>query len=187
MNTKAKEVPKHTNDVKSILGHTKNKDGIDHINIHSVGLTSLGRALSHFAHDPFTHPHYGPFYSIEGFWYFARSGFNESVAGKVRSLSGFRAKKFGRELPTVRCEHFKDEIIAANYQKIIQNESLRSAVIESELPFDHYYTFGNSDRHITPNSAEWLLEGFEEIRRALQNDVVPEVWLRVDKRYQDHS
>lgn len=168
----------------SILGHAKATDGIDHINIHSRGNSYLGKALSHFAHDPFVHPHYGPFYSMEGFWYFTRTAFNEKIANRMRYLSGYRAKQKGCELPYVRVEHFEDVIMAANYQKIIQNETLRKAFIESTLPFDHYYTFDNSDRIINPKIYDWLIEGFEELRRELQADMIPAVWRRVDERYE---
>lgn len=175
-----KENSKYAEGNKSLLGFTVDKDGVDHINIHSMGRTQLGKLLSHFAHTPFTHPYFGPFYSIEGFWYFARSGFVES---RMRYLSGFRAKQVGKELPYHRYKDFKEDIIAANYQKIIQNEHIRELVIASDLPFDHYYTFGPNSLHVTPKSTSWLVEGFEDIRAALKEGVVPSVWLEAEKRY----
>jgi hypothetical protein len=179
-NTKEK---KYVEDVRSILGFSVDTDGKDHINIHSVGKTELGRLLSHFAHTPFTHPHFGPFYSMEGFWYFARCGFNEKIGNRLRYLSGFRAKQTGKELPYQWYAEFKDDIIAANYQKIIQHENIRELMIKSELPFDHYYTFGPNSRHVTPKGAEWLVQGFEDIRTALKEGVVPQVWIEAEKRY----
>jgi hypothetical protein len=165
---------------KSLMGFTTDKDGVDHINIHSVGKTELGRVLSHFAHTPFTHPYFGPFYSMEGFWYFARSGFVES---RLRYLSGYRAKQVGRDLDYKWYKDFKEDIIAANYQKIIQHENIRDLMIASELPFDHYYTFGPNSFHVTPQSTEWLVQGFEDIRLALKEGVVPSCWLESEKRY----
>lgn len=183
MNRKNKDTSKYVQDVRSILGFTVEKDGIDHINIHSVGKTELGRLLSHFAHTPFTHPYFGPFYSMEGFWYFARCGFNEKIANRMRYLSGFRAKQAGRDLPQKRFDEFQQDIIAANYQKIILHDNIRELMIKSTLPFDHYYTFGVQGRHVTPKGAEWLVQGFEEIRTALQEGVVPQVWIDAEKRY----
>lgn len=165
---------------KSLLGFTTGNDGVDHVNIHSVGKTELGRLLSHFSHTPFTHPYFGPFYSMEGFWYFARSGFTES---RLRYLSGFRAKQIGRELSYRWYKEFKEDIVAANYQKIIQHENIRNLVIASELPFDHYYTFGPNSFHVTPQSTDWLVSGFEDIRLALKEGMVPSVWLEAEKRY----
>jgi hypothetical protein len=164
----------------SILGFSSDKDGVDHINIHSVGKTELGRLLSHFAHAPFTHPYFGPFYSMEGLWYWARSGFTED---RLRYLSGFRAKQVGRTLGYKWYAEFKQDIIAANYQKIIQHDRILELVLESELPFDHYYTFGPNSVHVTPKEADWLVQGFEDIRTALKEGVIPSVWLDAEKRY----
>lgn len=164
----------------SLLGFSTATDGVDHINIHSVGKTELGRLLSHFAHTPFTHPFFGPFYSMEGFWYFARSGFTED---RLRYLSGFRAKQAGRDLKYKYYDEFKEDIIAANYQKIIQHERIRELMVASELPFDHYYTFGPNSVHVTPKESEWLIKGFEDIRLALKEGTVPSVWVEAEKRY----
>ena len=167
----------------SLLGFRPQDDGVTHINIHSRAKTELGKLLSHFAHTPFTHPYIGPFYSMEGFWYFARCGFNEKIGNKLHYLSGFRAKQTGRDLPPIRYEHFKEDILAANYQKIIQHEHIREMMIKSELPFDHYYTFGPNNRCVCPKETGWLVEGFEDIRTALKEGVVPQVWINAEKRY----
>jgi hypothetical protein len=45
------------------------EDGVTHINVYSRGNTELGRLLSNFAHTPFSHPEFGEFASVEGFWY----------------------------------------------------------------------------------------------------------------------
>lgn len=180
---------KFTHGPTSVLGFKKENDTVDHINIHSMADSELGRKLSHFAHTPFVHPHFGPFYSMEGFWYFARCGFDEQLAHRLRYLSGFRAKQTGKSLPYKWSENFKEDIIAANYQKIIQNENICELMIASELPFDHYYTFGvkgdqdAAKRIITPKDSEWLVPGFEAIRTALKEGVVPTAWIEAEKRY----
>lgn len=181
--TRIKENTKNTKGTVSVLGFAKENDGKDHINIHSMGNTELGKLLSHFAHTPFTHEYFGPFYSIEGFWYFARSGFDELVGNRLRYLSGYRAKQMGRQLSYKWYKEFKEDIIAANYQKIIQNDELSKMFVESKLPFDHYYTFGPNSLLVTPQSAAWLVEGFEDIRLAMKEGVVPSVWLEAEKRY----
>lgn len=176
-------IKKNTVDKKSPLGHYKVNDGKDHINIHSMGSTELGKMLSHFSHTPFTHEVYGPFYSMEGFYYYLRSGAVDAVAGHMRYLSGFRAKQKGTKLPYVANANFEQEIMAANYQKLINHPDILELFINSELPFDHYYTFGKNDVIIAPKNSGWLIEGFEAIRRALQLDTVPECWLEVAKRH----
>lgn len=179
--THSKDKTKQAVGSKSDLGFTVDKDGIDHINIHPMAKTELGRLLSHYVHTPFTHPYFGPFYSMEGFWYFARNGFSDS---RLRYLSGYRAKQVGQEVKKYKSyDDFKQDIVAANYQKIIQHDNIRELVIASELPFDQYYINRLSGFHITPRSAEWLVAGFEEIRRALKEGIVPSVWLEAEKRY----
>ena len=69
------------------------EDGVSHINVWSRGTTDLGRDLSNFAHTPFVHPRYGPFQSVEGFWYWLSTGQKEI---KLRHLWGYLAKEEGK-------------------------------------------------------------------------------------------
>lgn len=182
---------KHTANTCSIRGNTAAKDGKTHINIHTRGKTELGRKLSHFAHTPFIHPYFGSFYSMEGLWYYLRSGQTrkkegtppDATAERLRFLSGYRAKVAGKTLPYSWYEEFKEDIMAANYQKIIQTPGLCEEFVKSELPFDHYYTFGEGDVVVTPNNYDWLCEGFDDIREAMKNGEVPKCWINAEKRY----
>ncbi len=175
----ARKESKHAAGDRSLMGFKPENDGVDHINIHSMGKTDLGRLLSHFAHTPFKHPYFASFYSMEGFWYWARSG----GAEQMRYLSGRRAKKAGQALPLVYYNDFRQDIIAANYQKIIQHPEISSLMIASELPFDHYYTFGDHGLVVAPKEAHWLIQGFEDIRLALKEGIVPSAWVEAEKRY----
>lgn len=174
---------RNTPNIKSSLGFMKATDGVDHINIHSMGKAEIGRLLSHFSHTPFTHPAYGPFYSMEGFYYYLRSGGIDVVAGHMRYLSGSRAKRKGTGLKYIANANFEQEIMAANYQKIIQHPEIMKLLIESELPFDNYYAFGEGELIIAPKIAPWLIKGFESLRHDLKTDTVPECWLEVAKRH----
>ena len=62
-------------------------DGIDHINTYSKGKTELGKLLTNFAHTPFVHPKYGEFQSVEGFWYFKKTGYSHSWRTCGRSVN----------------------------------------------------------------------------------------------------
>lgn len=182
------EKTKYTRAQTSIMGNSVMDDGVTHINIHSRGKTELGVMLSHFFHSPFTHPYFGPFYSMEGLWYYLRSRSTKDKTAlpsieRLRYLSGYRAKTAGKQLPYAWYPDFKEDIMAANYQKIIQTPGLREMMVGSELPFDHYYTFGDGDMHVTPNNYDWLCKGFEEIRSALKADVIPSCWVNAEKRY----
>lgn len=162
-------------------------DGVDHINIYSRGNTELGRQLSHFAHSPFIHPFYGPFESMEGFWYWMRAGNHLRAKGlqddKLRYLSGYKAKQYGKNFPIQRYEHFKEDILAANYQKILQHRTLHNLLVESTLPFRHYYMFGPGNVIVQPRDSNWLVTGFEDIRQALKQDRVPDCWATAAARY----
>lgn len=169
--------PPGANDIR---GLRLEDDGVKYINIYSRGLTPLGRKLSHFAHTPFTHPYYGPFKSMEGFWFYMRSAVRDD---KLRYLVGREAKFYGRELPANWYPEFREDMLAANYQKIIQNDYIARLMVESTLPFKHFYTYGVGKVMITPQDQEWLIEGMEEIRNALKESRPSADWINAEKRY----
>lgn len=164
-------------------GFSPENDGVDHINIYSQSSNDLGKLLSHFTHTPFTHPYLGPFYSMEGFWYFMRNG---QVDDSLRYLSGNRAKIKGREMQPKWYAEFREDILAANYIKVIENPKIHDLLKASKLPFDHYYLFrARSGAQVVINArdSDWLVDGWEAIRIAVQNDVQPDCWVNAEKRY----
>jgi hypothetical protein len=146
------------------------QDGVTHININRLSTSELGAALAHFTYAPFRHPYFGPFNSMEGFWYFIKA---LRPSDELRVLSGHRAKEFGKALPAGRRANFKQIIVEANYYKVVQNDNIKALMMESELPFDHYYLYGEGPILIRPTGFEWLVEGFEEIRRMIDEDRRP--------------
>lgn len=144
-------------------------DGITHINIFSKGRTELGRLLSNFAETPFIHPYFGPFNSMEGFWYYVRA---VKPDDKLRMLVGPEAKFYGKKLESRFLKNFQTIIMDAIYHKVVQNPKIKNLMIESTLPFDHYYTFGshNSIKQVRLAQFTWLIEGFEDIRKRLKNN-----------------
>lgn len=162
-------------------------DGVDHINIYSNAKTELGRKLSHFPFTPFTHPYFGPFKSMEGFWYWLKAEKKDDV---LRNLCGFKAKQYGRGLEKKKLDDFKtgialfqEDILAANYQKIIQNPSILQMLCDSDLPFQHYYLFGPADLQVNSKGSDWLISGMDAIRTALKENQVPACWTNAEKRY----
>lgn len=142
-------------------------DGIDHINAYSKGKTELGRLLSNFANTPFVLPEDGRFESIEGYWYWLLS--NSPDREELRSLYGFEAKKRGQELINPifieKDDDFKEKINKALIAKIDQNEDIKNALIDSELPFDHYYVY--SDKMVR-TKYDWIIKSLEKIRLGLK-------------------
>ena len=138
-------------------------DGVEHINVDSVrGKTPLGKLLANFSRTPFTHPEYGPFASIEGFWYWIRM---EQPDDALRSLHGGKARKYGKSLNNfIFINNFKEEIIKAILYKVLQNDNIFDLMVESTLPFKYYYLHGPHNIEITPDFAGWMCDGLEQIR-----------------------
>lgn len=114
------------------------KDGIDHINVYSRGRTALGRALSNFSPIGFELPGYGRFKSVEGFWYYIKTGMQHE---ELRLLYGLQAKQLGKSLEVKQLAPcvFEGLIARAIEAKIEQHPDLLTAVCENKLPYRHYY------------------------------------------------
>jgi hypothetical protein len=141
-------------------------DGIDHINVYSKGRTELGALLSNFANTPFKHPVYGHFSSVEGFWYYIKTGFQHDT---LRRLYGASAKTAGgRFVPiAINEEQFKTLICEAIREKIIQTPQLKQLLIKSTLlPFAHYYVYGSKVIPVTKH--DWQIEYISKLRIELQ-------------------
>lgn len=145
-------------------------DGVQHINVWSRGVTQLGRNLSNFAHTPFTHPAYGPFESMEAYWYWIATGMQHD---SLRGLWGIAAKRVGKVLERVPVENFEALICEGLYYKTIQTPTLCQQMVFSELPFYHYYWFGHleHDRYklVVPASGEFQMTYLEDLRIHLKH------------------
>lgn len=131
-------------------------DGIDHINIYSKGQTELGRLLSNFAETPFEHPLFGYFESVEGFWYWAKTG---KTHDDLRYLSGYDAKSIGKKYKEVFNPNFEKEVKECITLKIEQNPTLFEMLKDSTLPFTHYYVY--EDKIVEPKGNKWVVQHIE--------------------------
>lgn len=141
-------------------------DGIDHINIYSQGRTALGRWLSNFTYAPIDIPGDGRFISIEGYWYWLGCGDD-----RLRHLSGYNAKKLGRQILKTKFkfeqrEDFQNLIRKSLDLKLKSNLEKLTLFYKSSLPFDHYYVYGG-DKY--PAGYEWIVQHFEDRRRLLRH------------------
>lgn len=152
--------------------YSKATDGIDHINISPQGKTELGVLLAHYTESPFIHEYLGPFDSMEGYWYYVKG---EKPDDKLRSLSGKQAYLYGKELPSIRRQFFREIIMDGNYFKIDQNERLKKLLVESELPLTQYYNYGKHSVAINPTTMPWLVPDFETLRHAFIYGVEREI------------
>jgi hypothetical protein len=140
-------------------------DGITHINIYSRGKTELGRLLSNFAFTPFECSD-GKFNSVEGYWYWLLG-----ARDSIRNLSGFTAKKIGREdaeknIPKYSKQEFETKIKKAFRAKLQANLELKELFIGSSLPFDHYYVVNG--KRIDADKHYWQIEYWEILRENLK-------------------
>lgn len=155
-------------------------DGVRHINIYSKGLTDLGVRCSHFTRDPFDLPGWGKFASVEALWYYMSVSPEEPLRESLRGLSGFDAKRAGRNLRAddwpgggwnaagipISEEQFQDTIRAANRLRVENDPAFKQMLVESELPFLHYYVF--KGRVYVPEQGGWILDFWEDLRTELQ-------------------
>lgn len=114
-------------------------DGITHINVYSNGNTSLGKKLSNFYKAPFNHPKYGHFNSVEGFYYWIKSG---KVNDELKLLSGIMAKNEGKKYcsqENILSEKDVLDIQEAIRCKLRYNKEILKEMISTNLPFVHYY------------------------------------------------
>lgn len=168
---------------KRVEGMLARVDGQDHINIHVHAVTDLGRFLAPPSNTPFDHPYFGPFNSMEGFWYYIKSAHKDEA---LRTLWGKDARTLGQQQPEVQVPNFFQIIRAANYYKIEQSHSMQQLLIESTLPFDHYYVDRYSGQVVRPHAAANLVRDFEEIRQLFKSGRRPDEpdYTAIAPRYQ---
>lgn len=146
---------------------TPKMDGYSHINVYSKGQTRLGKALSNFAPFKFIHPVDGECESVEGYYYYLATG---RKYPHLKKLWGYEAKKEGKKYERVEVEDFLDLIKQAITCKIEQNDKLKNALKQSNLPLTHYFFYGEIDNcKVIPDKDPWLTDHLEQIRKALQS------------------
>lgn len=142
-------------------------EGKTHINIYSKSLTELGRLTSNFTHTPFVHPTLGGFASMEAYWYYIGTGMCHE---DLRPLYDFRAKALGRTLNKVSRNDFIELIIEGIELKVKQTPRLLELLKENNLPFKHYYFYGNPENCKVVKEGDGLLEKtYGRISRELGN------------------
>lgn len=151
-------------------------DGIDHINIFSLSRSELGVLLSNFTKTPFVHPNFGPFNSMEGFYYYISTG---AADEKLRHLTHGQAKICGKKYPRVETKNFNDIMMEGLRCKVEQNPYIKRKLHMSSLPFKHYYCYLPKDATLenhkpykvhVPRGAKWWCDAYEKIRSELKQD-----------------
>ena len=139
-------------------------DGVTHINVYSKASTRLGYLLSNFAHTPFYHPKHGRFASMEGFYYWLKTGKQHE---HLKNLYGFKAKQEGKRFESVQIVYFEKTLTRAVMLKIIQTPELLSLLSKNTLPFYHYYVYGGTHVVDRTEQSEWLLKAIVKTQRLI--------------------
>lgn len=170
-----------------------NEDGKSHINIYSQGKTEVGRVLSNWDKHPLILPH-GVFYGIEPYWFYLKSGgdpvfwvlsgwkakefyrdeYEHGKSKKYKEIDFYTKSRVGRNLngelgwkadnTLNNYNNFKMHITNAFWMKYLQHPKVKELLINSHLPFKHYYTYGTGDKKVlvepkedgTINTWEWI-------------------------------
>lgn len=147
------------------------EDGVSHINIYSKGATQIGRMLSNFYRASFQYDSYGKFESVEGFWYYYFTGCKHE---HLRELYGIAAKKAGQALRDDRVDiggisdTDREVILEAIRCKLRQHKQIRETLGKSELPFEHYYWWGEPPIVVNLPQYKWIVDEFERLRKILK-------------------
>lgn len=143
---------------------TATSDGISYLNIYSAAKTALGRDLSNFSDYGFTHPTYGHFRNMEGYWHYVATGM---IHEELRNLAGVVVKMNSRDkvrYPKVPNSNFEQMIRDGLQCKLDQNQALLQRLCENNLPLAHYMFAGGILKDIPPSQQFWVRE-LELIRR----------------------
>jgi len=156
------------------------KDGEDHINIGRSATTELGYRLDFDHPRAFVHPILGSFKSLQTLGYFLRA---KQANDHIRTLARHELRDFVYD----HCGGLRGNV--PNYRAVMMHSAylrLKACagydvqMVKSTLPFDSYRTLPSGIRErfeISP----WLINGYEEIRRALREGREPDFEDLMDK------
>lgn len=153
------------------LGHklpNPEDDPAHHINIWTKSRHNLGRALSNLSPNGFLHEDHGWFACLEGYWYWLATGCKHE---QFKNMSGWDAKSIGSKMARVEMPDFQERFKEGMRLRLEQNELLRLDLINSTLPFEHYYVYGDrSTGKVVDVKAkhQWQLDFYDEYRKAAQ-------------------
>lgn len=141
-------------------------DGVDHVNIYSGGKTEVGRWMSNFTRESIEIDGKA-FASIEGYWFWLAC-----YDDRLCDLSGFAAKKLGKELSPRKVYHedeqvlFHDKIKVALALKCAKRPDMVEQIKNIKVPLTHYYVMRGQVRLA---GFEWLVNFWEGIQGLKNN------------------
>lgn len=154
--------------VYCVKEHHPSTDGVDHINIYTKAKTELGRALTNISNYGLSHPKYGYFSSMEGYWYWLSTGKQHE---EFRNLPAMKCKLTGRKMAKVYYPEFEQDILDGLRLKLLANPEILNSLVNCKLPLVHYYYYGQEDncKIIIPEGPKFITNYYERIRQGVLN------------------
>ena len=140
------------------------EDGVSHINVYTRGATPLGRGLSNLSDCNIDHPYFGHFRTLEGLWYYMKTGFTDD---SFRIVKGLTARETGKQLPSKNYPLFSKMFKLGMLEKLERNPALQKQLKENDLPLAHYYVYGDRVKELSHH--QWQLDYWQLLRAALIN------------------
>lgn len=138
-------------------------DGTTHCNIWTKGRTSLGRKLSNLSRYGFLHEDHGWFECLEGYWYWLATGCRHE---QFKQMHGFDAKSVGSKMERVEMPDFQERFKEGMRLRLEQNADIRNELLNSTLPFEHYYVYGDNVVRDVKARHQWQLDFYDAYRKA---------------------
>lgn len=137
------------------------EDGIAHINVYTKGRTPLGKMLSNLSRFGFLHEDYGWFECLEGYWYWLATGCRHE---QFKTMNGWDAKSIGSKMERVELPDFQTRFKEGMRLRLEQNEQLRTELLNSTLPFEHYYDYKGAIRDVKERH-QWQFDFYDAYRQ----------------------
>lgn len=150
-------------------------DGVDHINIWPFSDSPLGRAIALDKISPWDHPFLGSFLTIEAVHILARAKTIDESYRRARpqDLRQLLSKNTGMFYARNQVRNLDAALLHCAYVRLLGEPKTVKMLIESTLPFDHYWREkleeGKVPRYSRRDNHSWIVPGFNEIREAFKN------------------
>ncbi|QTH80288.1 hypothetical protein PA10_00088 [Pseudomonas phage pPa_SNUABM_DT01] len=139
------------------------EDGKTHINVYSRGATAFGRSLSNLADCNIEHPYFGHFRTLEGLWFWMKTGQKDD---SFRIIKGLAARDLGKSMESSHYPLFSKMFKLGMLEKLERSPQLQRELVENELPLAHYYVYGK--KQIMQDRHQWQLDFWLLLRAALK-------------------
>ena len=142
--------------------YNPDEDGVTHVNVFTRGKVKLGRDLSNFQECNIDHPYFGRFRTLEGLWFYIKTGCNEEM---FRIMNGHDCRKKGKIMTNVQYPLFTKMFKLGMIEKLEKNQQLQEELKANTLPLVHYYNYAGAV-HV-PQRHEWQIEFWQNLRETL--------------------